>query len=283
MEGSRGRAVIFALAAVLFWATWPAFALIAGPAPPFFVLSVAAWIGFAISGMIFALSGRLCDFLRTPVKTQLTVATGLLGTNGFFLFALPRIGAAEANVIAFLWPILLILIMSWFGGARLTGFQKAGVAAGFSGAALAIGPSFGQGVDPGGIFMAFLSGLSFAVYSAIRVRGQELYDVVGPSLGILAMSATGLHLLTETPVQLEWIQWLAILGIGVFSLNLSNSLWDKATRTGQLAIISSIAYFTPLVALILLAVLGVGVVKASAIAGGILVVSGALIASVPRA
>lgn len=278
---TRGKAVLFALTAVFFWATWPVFAMITIPAPPFFVLAAAAWIGFAVSGVIFTLRGRFCDFLRTPLSTQFTVTVGLLGTNGFFLFAMPRIGAAEANVIAFLWPILLILIMSWFGGARLTGLQKAGVVAGFAGAALAIGPSFGKGFDPGGIFMAFLGGLSFAVYSAIRVRGREQYDVVGPSLGLLAIAATGLHLLTETRVPLEWCQWLAIVGIGIFSLNLSNGSWDRATRTGQLAIISSIAYLTPLVSLMLLAAFGVGLVTAFAIVGGILVVCGASMASVP--
>lgn len=282
MGESCGRAVLFALTAVLFWATWPVFAMIAVPAPPFFVLAAAAWIGFAASGAIFILRGRSRDFLRTSLRTQFTVTAGLLGTNGFFLFAMPRIGAAEANVIAFLWPILLILIMSWLGGARLTSLQKAGVVAGFAGAALAIGPSFGKGFDPGGIFMAFLGGLSFAVYSAVRVHGQEPYDIVGPSLGLLAMAATGLHLLTEARVQLEWSQWLAIVGIGIFSLNLSNGSWDRATRTGKLVTISSIAYLTPLVSIMLLAAFGAGIVTVSATAGGILVVCGALMASMPR-
>jgi drug/metabolite transporter (DMT)-like permease len=100
-------------------------------------------------------------------------------------------------------------------------------------------------------------------------------------LGILALAASGLHLLFETRGSLEWVQWLAIVGIGVLSLNLSNSFWDKAIRTGHTATISSIAYLTPLVSLLLLAALGIGTVTVAAAAGGVLVVSGALIASFP--
>ncbi|MDG4898385.1 hypothetical protein P9272_33170 [Mesorhizobium sp. WSM4976] len=194
---------------------------------------------------------------------------------------LPRIGAAEANVIAFLWSILLILILSRHGDERLTNIQRLGIVIGFAGAVLAIGPTFGNGFDPGGTFLAFLGGLSFAIYSATRLHGEELHDVVGPSLGILALAASGLLLLIETRSSLEWVQWLAIVGIGVLSLNLSNSFWDKAIRTGHTATISSIAYFTPLVSLLLLAALGIGTVTVAAAAGGVLVVSGALIASFP--
>jgi drug/metabolite transporter (DMT)-like permease len=281
MPKLRSQPVLFALGAALFWATWPVFALVATPAPPFFILTVAAVTGFAVSGATFALRGKARDFLAIPLKTQVTVASGLLGTNGFFLFALPRIGAAEANIIAFLWPVLLILILSLRDGIRLKKIQKVGTVLGFAGAAVAIGPTFSKGFDPAGILLAFLGGLSYALYSAAQVGSSESRDVVGPSLGLLAVVAFGLHLLTETQIPLGQTNWLAIGCIGVFSLTLSNSFWGKAIQTGDLASISSIPYLTPLISLLLLAGLGVETVSGPVVIGGVLVVTGAFAASIP--
>lgn len=273
----RSQAVVLALGAVLLWATWPALALVAVPAPPFYVLAVAALAGFIASATTFALRGQTRAFFATPLRTQVVVALGLLGTNGFFLFAMPRIGAAEASIIGFLWPILLIMILSRRDGVRLTGPQKIGMVAGFAGAVLVIGPTLDKEFDLGGILLAFCSGLSFAVYSALRTRGQEAHGVVGPSMGVLALVAFALHLLTETSVSMDRGQWLSLVCMGVLSLTISNGLWDRATRSGHMATVSSITYLTPLVSLFLLAGLGMEIVSASAVAGGVLVVAGAFI------
>lgn len=281
MPKLHSQPVLFALGAAVFWATWPIFALVAVPAPPFFILAVAAVTGFVASGAVFALRGRVRDFLAVPLRTQVTVASGLLGTNGFFLFALPRIGAAEANIIAFLWPVLLVLILSRRDGIRLKKIQKIGIALGFTGAALAIDPTFSKGFDPVGILLAFLGGLSYALYSAARVGSAESRDVVGPSLGLLAIAAFGLHLITETRMPLDRSNWLAIGCIGLFSLTLSNSFWSKAIKTDDLASISSIPYLTPLISLLLLVGLGVEIVSVSVVIGGVLVVTGAIVASIP--
>lgn len=190
-----------------------------------------------------------------------------------------KIGPAEANVIAYLWPVLLVLIMArwqreWLGPLRL-----GGIALGFVGAALAIGPTFALGFDLFGVILAFLSGLIFAIYAAIRSHGREPGDVIGPSMGFLALLALGLHFVFEVRSSLSLSQLSAIAAIGVVPLTLSNALWDRASREGHTALISSIAYATPLAALALLAGFGVVAVSLGAAAGALLVVIGALAAS----
>ena len=196
--------------------------------------------------------------------------------------AMPRIGPAEANVVAYLWPILLVLIASRMDRSRITRGQWLGIGVAFAGASLAIGPSFTRGFDPLGVLLAFASGLTFAAYAAIRSRGTEGRDVIGPSMGLMAVLAMGMHLAFETTPRLAWPQLLAIAAIGVAPLTLSNALWDLASRTGQLATISGLAYLTPLVGLLLLALFGAADVSWVTAAGAGLIVAGALAASRTR-
>jgi len=277
--GPKARAAALALGAVLLWATWPTLATWAQPAPPFLILALGSVAGFAVSLARATATGQGRGWIRTPPRTLLLVAGGLLTNNVLYLKAMPRIGPAEANVISYLWPILLVLIASRLDGSRLTRKQWLGIGAAFAGATLAIGPTFARGFDPVGVLLAFSSGLTFAVYAAIRSRGQEQHDVIGPSMGLMAILALGLHLAFETTPQLAWPQLLAIAAIGVAPLTLSNVLWDLASRTGHLAMVSGLAYLTPLVGLLLLALLGAAAVSWTTAAGAVLIVAGALAAS----
>jgi drug/metabolite transporter (DMT)-like permease len=277
--GPRARAAALAVGAVLFWATWPTLATLASPAPPFLVFGLAAAVGFVAALSIAVLRGRTASFVAMPFRTVLLVSVGLLVNNVLYLFAMPRIGPAEANVVAYLWPVMLVLIMARKRHERLGPSRLGSIALGFVGAVIAIGPSFALGFDLFGVLLAFLSGLTFAIYAAVRSDGREVEDVIGPSMGLLAVLALALHVGFEAPVSLSSSQLLAIAAIGVVPLTLSNALWDRATRTGHTALISAIAYATPLAALSLLALLGIGNVSYGVAAGAVLVVIGALGAS----
>lgn len=277
--GPQTRAACLALGAVLLWATWPALATVASPAPPFLIFGLASAIGFVVSFGLSAIQGQSASFLSTPPRTLAVVTIGLLTNNILYLLAMPRIGPAEANVISYLWPVLLVAIMARLRKERLGQIRMLGIATAFVGAVFAIGPAFEHGFDGGGILLAFFSGLSFAAYAAIRSYGREMHDVIGPSMGLLAISALGFHTIFEPSASLTSTQWLAIAGIGIAPLTLSNALWDRAVRTGYMAMISGIAYLTPLASLVLLALLGVGTVSVGVVAGAVLVVAGALAAS----
>lgn len=277
--GPRGKAAALAGGAVLFWSTWPTLATVAGAAPPFLVFGLASAIGFAIALSIAVVQGNARQFTRTPPKTMMFVASALLINNILYLIAMPRIGPAEANVIAYLWPVLLVAILSFTKGERLTPLAKIGIGLGFIGAALAIGPTFESGFDYLGITLAFLSGLTFAVYAAIRSSAKGSGEVIGPSMGVLAVMALAAHLMFEEPTSLSTIQWLAIAGIGIAPLTLSNILWDKAMRTGFSSTISGIAYLTPVGSIAILALFGVATITWGAVIGALLVVVGAVAAS----
>lgn len=277
--GPKTKAISLALGAVLLWSTWPTLATWARPAPPFLIMSMGAAVGFGISLAKTSATAGVKAFFGRSLGTTLFVALALLMNNVLYLFAMPLIGPAEANVVSYLWPILLVLILSALHGKTLTRGQWIGILAAFSGAAIAIGPTFGHGFNPLGIGFALGSGLTFAVYAAIRSFAKDERDVVGPSMGIVAVICMGLHVAFEASTTLSTEQLLAIAAIGIAPLTLSNALWDRATRTGQAATISSLAYLTPLFGILILAVAGVASLTWATFLGAILIVLGALKAS----
>jgi drug/metabolite transporter (DMT)-like permease len=127
--------------------------------------------------------------------------------------------------------------------------------------------------------MALGSGLVFALYALIRSYGRESGDVIGPSMLLIAVAGLGLHFLLEESVALNGTQLLAIAGIGLAPLSVSNMLWDRAARTGQLPLISTIAFLTPFGALLLLGLSGAAAVNASTFAGAVFIVIGAFAAA----
>lgn len=216
-----------------------------------------------------------------PPKTLALVAFGPLTNSILYLMAMSRIGPAEANVIAYLWPILLLMIMSRLRRSPLDSSQLMGVLIASAGAALAIGPTFAKGFDLVGVALAFASGLVFAIYAAIRSHGRESQDVVGPAMGVMAILSMGLHFAFESSVALSQPQLLAIDAIGIVPLTLSNSLWVLANRTGQTPAIAGIAYLTPLASLLLLVLFGIATVSWWTGVGAVLIVAGAFAASRP--
>lgn len=267
--------------AVVLWASWPALATVAHPAPPFLTLGLAAVIGFAVSYLAALRSGRAETFRTVPLGTRTFVALGLMGNNAFYLAAISRIGPAEANVVHYLWPVFLVALASVLHRRAPSPRQTLGIALGFCGVAAALSPRMGGDLDLFGVLLGASGALTFAIYSAGRSLAKVEADVIGPSLGLAGIGALIAHVIFEPAYWPTPIQWtaIAIMGIGPFTL--ANVLWDRATRQGSAAVISSLAFLTPLVAVTLLAVLGLGAVTVVVVVGVVLVIAGAALSSRP--
>ncbi len=263
----------------MLWASWPALATIAHPAPPLLVLGASALIGFLFSLVLAAKQKALATFATVPVKTLVFVAIGLMGNNAFYLAAITRIGPAEANVVHYLWPVFLVGLASAVHRRAPTFLQTIGIASGFIGVAVALSPQMGGGLDLIGALLGACGALTFAIYSVGRSLAQVETNVVGPSLGVAGIAALAAHFILEPVYWPANSQWLAIVLMGVGPFTVANILWDRATREGSAATISSLAFLTPLVAMMLLAVFGLGVVTVATVIGALFAIAGAVLSS----
>lgn len=279
-QGPQAEAYTLAGGAIILWASWPSLASIAQPAPPFLLLSVAALSGFLGSASAAWARGNVVGWISIPWPTALIVLAGLLGNNAFYLAAIARIGPAEANIVHYLWPVLMVGLAAVVLGKRPTLTQVAGVLTGFAGVAIALSPQIGGGgLDAAGLILGICGALTFATYSIVRSKATFTGDVVGPSMGLIAICAGGAHLLFEGTFEPSMAQWGAMVAIGLGPFTMSNVLWDRATRKGSAAAIASFAFLTPLVAITLLSALGLASISAPIIAGAGLAIAGAVLTS----
>lgn len=275
----KARTYALVAGAIVLWASWPALATFVYPAPPFLVLGLSALIGFVFSFLTAAWQGESHQFFSVRKRTMLFVAFGLMGNNAFYLFAITRIGAAEANVVHYLWPVFLVGFASCVHRKMPRFIQIVGITVGFTGVVIALAPKIGFGLDYIGVLLGICGALTFAIYSVVRSLAHVEGNVVGSSLGLAGVAALVIHVSLEQLYLPTPGQWLAIAMMGIGPFTLANILWDKATRTGSAATISSLAFLTPLVAISLLAIFGLGVITQYAVVGACLAVVGAVMAS----
>jgi len=278
-KGPNAKTYALVAVAVVLWASWPALATIAHPTPPLLVLGASALVGFLFSFMLAVRNRSTQAFASVPFKTMTFVAIGLMGNNAFYLAAVARIGPAEANVVHYLWPLLLVALASILHRRSPSLLQTLGVACGFIGVAIALSPQMGGNLDLMGVLLGACGALTFAIYSVGRSIAKVETNVVGPSLGLAGISALAAHFILEHVYWPTTGQCVAILLMGVGPFTVANMFWDKATREGSAATISSVAFLTPLVAMGLLAILGLGVVTIATVIGALFAIIGALLSS----
>lgn len=265
--------------AVVLWASWPALATLVYPAPPFLVLGLSAVSGFIFSYLVALKQGQMKAFFKVPIKTMFFVAAGLMGNNAFYLAAITRIGPAEANVVHYLWPVFLVVIASLFHRRLPSFLQIIGITSGFLGVVIALSQQMDGRIDLFGVFLGVCGALTFAIYSVGRSLAGVEGNVVGPSLALAGVGALLAHFVFEVPFWPTTTQWVVIVMMGVGPFTIANICWDKATREGSAATISSLAFLTPLVAITLLAVFGLGIITIATIAGVLLAIIGAVLSS----
>jgi drug/metabolite transporter (DMT)-like permease len=252
-------------------------AVLAHPAPPFLVLGLSALVGFAFSYALAARQKQVKAFFSVRWTTLVFVALGLMGNNAFYLAAIARIGPAEANVVHYLWPVFLVALAALVHRKAPTFVQIIGIFCGFTGVAVALSPQMTTGLDVFGVSLGVCGALTFAIYSVVRSLAKIETNVVGPSLGLAGIGALAAHFVLE-PLYLPSVgQWLAIALMGIGPFTVANIFWDKATREGSAASISSMAFLTPLVALSLLSVFGLSTVTGAAVLGAFLAITGAVL------
>jgi drug/metabolite transporter (DMT)-like permease len=241
-----------ALAAIGLWATLAPISAVLGDLPPFFVTGTGLLIGSLIA--LFVAKGRIAN-LKVPPKTLLIGVYGLFGFHAALFAALQLAPPVQANLINYLWPLLLVVLAPIFlSGTRLRPRHVIAALAGFAGAALAI--TSGGEVSGGGVLgylFALLAAIIWATYSLLTKRvphfESSAVGVFALVSGLLALMA---HAVFEAPVSPSGMQWLLLLALGLGPLGGSFYLWDYALKHGDPQRIGLLSFLTPLLSTTLL-------------------------------
>jgi drug/metabolite transporter (DMT)-like permease len=202
----------------------------------------------------------------------LVFALGLSGGDIFFILATHRIPAAQANLISYLWPVMIVVFGAIVGLFRLRPRQVIGLALGFAGAMILIWDGR-VSMSISGIGLALLSGACWAVYCIFRLTWkQPAGNVLARGCAISTVLCALLHVLLEPTVVPTLGAFAATAVAGIIPLALGNFVWDQGFRRGDGQLLAVMAYATPLCSALLLASLGAALLTWNLLTGAIVIV-----------
>ena len=134
----RSSATFIGFIAVLLWALLALFTAASGQVPPFQLAAMAFAIGGAIGVASWLVRPAAVSALRQPLPVWLLGVVGLFGYHFAYFTALRNAPPVEAGLIAYLWPLLIVLFSALLPGEQLRWHHILGGLLGLAGAALIV-------------------------------------------------------------------------------------------------------------------------------------------------
>ncbi|MDD9878609.1 MAG: DMT family transporter [Magnetovibrio sp.] len=272
--------------AVLMWGLLALLTTLTGRVPPFLLAALAFGTATALIAAKWLIRREnVSAHMRQPMGAWAVGVVGLFGYHFFYFMALRNAPPVEAGLIAYMWPLLIVLFSALLPGERLRWFHLAGAVAGLAGATLLITGGKGLGgFDPEytlGYVMAVCCALTWSTYSVVNRRfGAVPTDTVGGFCAVTAILAAFCHLAFETTIwPADTGEWLAVLGLGLLPVGLAFFAWDYGTKHGDIKVLGAFAYAAPLLSTIILIAFGKGEATWAVGAGCVLIVGGAVLAA----
>ncbi|WP_375689044.1 DMT family transporter [Pseudooceanicola sp. LIPI14-2-Ac024] len=279
---ARTRATLIGFTAVLLWALLALFTVGSAPVPPLQLNAMCFAIGGALGVAWLIATGGAHRLRQAPLRVYLFGTAGLFGYHALYFAALRLAPPAEAGLIAYLWPLLIVLFSGLLPGERLGAGHLVGAFAGFLGAALIVGA--GAGFDSAalpGYALALACALTWSGYSVISRRLGEMptESVVVFCLATAVLSLP-LHLAFETTVwPADALTWAAILGLGLGPVGLAFYVWDHGVKRGDIQLLGVASYAAPLLSTLILVLAGIAPPSWRLAGAALLITGGAALAA----
>jgi drug/metabolite transporter (DMT)-like permease len=279
----RSRATLIGFAAVILWSMLAVLTVGTAPVPPLLLNAICFGIGGAVGIVWLMLSGEIGSLRQVPLKVYVIGTAGLFGYHFFYFSALRMAPAAEAGLIAYLWPLLIVLMSALLPGERLKRGHILGGVLGFAGAATILLGGREGSVDGAmaGYALALVCAFTWSGYSIIsRSFGAVPTGSVAVFCLATAVLSAVAHLQFETAL---WpagaLGWLSVIGLGLGPVGLAFYVWDIGVKKGDIQLLGVASYAAPVLSTLILVLAGVAAPSWSLLAAAILITAGASLAA----
>jgi drug/metabolite transporter (DMT)-like permease len=280
----RSTATLIGFTAVLMWALLALMTAASGKVPPFQLAAMTFLIGGLMGAVSWPFRKGAIASLHQNWQVWLVGVGGLFGYHFVYFSAIRAAPPVEVSLIAYLWPLFLVVFSAFLPGERLKLHHLIGVALGLIGAAVIITGGKGFSLSGGfqtGHLLAFACSLIWSGYSVLSRRfGQVSTDVVAGFCLITALLSATCHILFETTV---WpdnaMQWGAVLGLGLLPVGAAFYTWDYGVKHGDIMVLGAASYASPLLSTLVLVAAGFAPFTWPVLAACLLITAGAVIAA----
>lgn len=281
---SVGKATGLGFGAILLWSMLALFTEGSQPVPPLLLNAMCFTLGGTIGLIWLFTKGDPKQLKRVPLRVYLFGTAGLFGYHFLYFSALRMAPPAQAGLIAYLWPLLIVLFSGLLPGESLRIGHVLGAVIGLSGAALIL---FGDGI--GAIDQAALPGYGLALlcaltWSGYSVLSRRLGDTPTETVAIFcvatALLSTVAHIALEPTVWPSSTRaWVSIAALGLGPVGLAFYVWDIGVKRGNIQLLGVASYAAPLLSTLIL--VGFGVAEPTITLGlaAALITGGAILAA----
>ncbi|WP_286715890.1 DMT family transporter, partial [Marinobacter sp. tcs-11] len=206
---------------VLLWGTLALLTkLSGGEIPEFQLMAMTFGIAFLLMCGRWVFSGHSgVRYLRQSPLAWCIGVVGLFGYHFAYFKAMTLAPAVEVSLLAYLWPLLIVLLSTFLPGEKLRAQYIVGALVALAGCWLLISRNadgFAWENLPG-YLVALSCALIWSSYSVLsRLVRSVPTDAVGWFCGVTAILALICHLLWEETVWPEGaLQWIGVVGLGL--------------------------------------------------------------------
>jgi drug/metabolite transporter (DMT)-like permease len=255
LSSSARHPQLLALGAIGLWSSLASLGVALAHVPPFLLTGLSLLVGGLIA---LPLSGFRLAAWRVPLPTLALGVYGLFGYHFMLFMALRLAPAVQANLVNYLWPLLIVVLSPVFlPGMRLRWQHLAAALLGFAGAAMVILGGAGTATTNGDAAFASSANLGYLLaagaafmWSSYSLLTRRVPAFPTAAIGTFAWTSGLLsllcHALWEPRIVLLWQDWGLIALMGLGPMGAAFFLWDKALKTGDARHIGILSYLTPL-------------------------------------
>lgn len=281
---TQRTATLVGFTAILMWSLLALLTAASGRMPPFQLLAVTFLIGGLLGAATWVLRPGAASALRQPWPVWLLGIGGLFGYHALYFTALRLAPPAEAGLINYLWPLLIVLFSSFVLSERLRAHHLVGALLGLVGTVVLLAGraeiGFSATFIPG-YGAAFVAAFVWAIYSvASRKFAAVPSDAVVGFCLVTALIGALCHLLFEQTVWPDHAgEWLAILALGAAPVGAAFYVWDIGMKRGDIRVLGAASYAAPVLSTVALVLAGYAEPRWTLWAAAALIGGGGLIAA----
>ncbi len=273
-------ATLIGLMAILMWSLLSVLTVATGTIPPFQLMAMTFAIG-VVASLVVRPSALM---FNQPWLASLIGVGGLFGYHALYFVALRLAPPAEAGLLNYLWPLLIVLFSSLLPGERLRAHHVIGALLGLIGTVLLLAGNLNLAASSSqvaGFAAALAAAFVWAGYSVLSRRLREVpTDAVVRNCATAAFLAFAVHCFTEEVV---WpsgpLAWAAIIALGVGPVGAAFFAWDIGMKRGDIRVLGAASYATPLLSTSFLILAGFAQASANIAVAAALIAGGGLIAA----
>jgi len=276
-------ATLIGLTAILMWSLLAVLTVATGKIPAFQLAAMSFAIGAGVGSLTWIGRPQAVRALRQQPLAWIVGVGGLFGYHALYFLALRFAPPAEAGLLNYLWPLLIVLFSSVLPGERLLPHHIIGALLGLVGTVLLFAGNatgFAQGQLPG-LIAAFVAAFVWAIYSVMSRQLKSVpTDAVAGFCLVTALLAAAVHGLLETTLWPDTSgQWLAITALGIGPVGAAFYAWDIGMKRGDIRVLGAASYATPLLSTAFLILAGFAKPSANIAIAAVLIAGGGLIAA----